>query len=112
MKYLLKMKYFIGLLLLALLAFSACKGDENEKNIPDVSKIAVEIKLERFDQDIFALDTNRLDEGMAQLGQKYPMMFQLFTENIISKLLINNSIIIIWLGIILLLEKRFKRLKA
>lgn len=33
-------------------------------------------------------------------------------DNFVSKLLINNSIIIIWLGIILLLEKRFKRLKA
>ena len=32
--------------------------------------------------------------------------------NIVSNLLINNVIIIVWLGIILLLEKRFNRLKA
>lgn len=60
--------------------FSAC---HNDRDVPDVSGIKADIKIERFDQDLFALDTNNLQAGIAGLQQKYPDMFRLFTENII-----------------------------
>ncbi len=58
-------------------------GQGSDRNAPDVSGIDVNIKIRRFEQDLFALDTNNLSAGMAQLAQKYPSLFQLFTENII-----------------------------
>jgi hypothetical protein len=57
------------------------QGDH--KVVPDVSGIKVAVKLQRFEQDIFALDTNKVDDGLPQLAQKYPGLLQLFTENII-----------------------------
>ena len=37
----------------------------------------------RFDQDLFAIDTNDVDAALVQLGEKYPDMLPLFTNNII-----------------------------
>lgn len=50
---------------------------------PDVSDIKVDVRIQRFDRDFFALDTNNLEAGMQQLSQKYPVMFPLFAVNII-----------------------------
>jgi len=58
-------------------------GQGNDRNTPDVSEIKVNIKIQRFEQDLCALDTNNLAVGMARLAQKYPSLFPLFTENII-----------------------------
>lgn len=71
------------LVLLAGLAvlFGNCNNDGNDA--PDVSHIQLEIKVRRFDQDLFALDTSNLDAGMQQLGQKYPELLPLFAVNII-----------------------------
>jgi hypothetical protein len=41
------------------------------------------IKLKRFDQDLFALDTTNLKEGMNRLLRQYPEMLPLFTVQII-----------------------------
>jgi hypothetical protein len=54
-----------GLLLLA-----ACKS--GNKSRPDVSGIAADITLHRFDRDFFGLDTNNLEAGMQALQQKEP----------------------------------------
>lgn len=69
-------------MLAASFIFNNCTSDR-ERNIPDVSDIKVEIKIRRFDQDLFALDTANLEAGMQQLGQRYPEMFPLFATEII-----------------------------
>lgn len=69
-----------GFYLLILLIFSNCK----RKNIPDVSAVKVDLKLERFDKDFFSIDTNRIDRSLQQLQQKYPGFLQDFIFNILA----------------------------
>jgi hypothetical protein len=45
------------------------------KNIPDVSNINVVIQIQRFEQDLFALDTANLEQGISDLRSKYGPFF-------------------------------------
>ncbi len=69
-------------LLLSLSLLSAC-GNDNDRRLPDVSNIKVDIRLQRFEQDLFQLDTTSLQAGMQQLTVKYPDLLPLFALNII-----------------------------
>ena len=71
----------------------SCK--EN-KNIPDVSSIKINIETRRFEQDFFAMDTNKIAESMQTILKKYPDFLPDFTFNILgldldSLLVPNNS---------------------
>jgi len=70
------------LLALPLCLLSACR-DDPARHLPDVSNIPVEIKLQRFEQDFFRLDTNNLAAGVLQLTAKYPVLFPVFAQEII-----------------------------
>lgn len=72
----------LGPLVLAAMLYFGC-GSNDERNTPDVSGIKVDVKIKRFEQDLFALDTNNIATGLSKLRQQYPGMVQLFTENII-----------------------------
>jgi hypothetical protein len=52
--------------------------------VPDVSGIKVDLQLQRFDKDIFAIDTNNVDQSIQQLYQKYPGFLQDFIFNILA----------------------------
>lgn len=79
-----KMKSFTILLFLsALVCLLARCGSDRDHPIPNVSNIPVDLKIQRFEQDLFAIDTNQLEAGMRQMSQKYPDLFSLFTINII-----------------------------
>lgn len=69
-------------LLLVLFLLPAC-GNGDDRRLPDVSAIPVDIKLQRFEQDLFRLDTNDLPAGLQQLTAKYPELLPLFALNII-----------------------------
>lgn len=69
------------LLLFISVSFFACN---NKKGIPDVSGIAVEVKLERFDREFFAIDSNNVLPGLNQLNAKYPILTPVFLENILG----------------------------
>jgi hypothetical protein len=56
----------------------------NKKNIPDVSAVNINIKLERFDKDFFAIDSNNVLPGLNQLNQKYPLLTNIFLQNILG----------------------------
>ncbi|MBC7875405.1 MAG: hypothetical protein H7Y01_15500 [Ferruginibacter sp.] len=71
----------IGLFLLVAVSLAACK---NKKNIPDVSAIKVDIQMERFDRDFFAIDSNNVLPGLDQLNKKYPVLTTLFLQNILG----------------------------
>lgn len=62
--------------------FSACK--DKSKNIPDVSEIEVPVNVSRFEQDLFALDTNNMESGLAQLNQKYPEFSQVYFGSLLG----------------------------
>ena len=73
------MKRF-SLYLFIILIVGSCKG----KNVPDVSGIKVDLQLQRFDKDFFAIDTNHIDQSLQQLQQKYPSFIQDFIFNILA----------------------------
>ncbi|HLP93358.1 MAG TPA: hypothetical protein VK168_04945 [Saprospiraceae bacterium] len=73
---------FLLFLLVSIVLLTAC-GNEDEIPRPDISDVKINFKLERFEQDIFALDTTQLQTGMEQLLGKYPMMLPLFCNEII-----------------------------
>ncbi|MFK7810038.1 MAG: hypothetical protein AB8F74_19690 [Saprospiraceae bacterium] len=60
--------------LFILFSISACVLDKG-KNIPDVSQIDVDLKVNQFEKDLFALDTSDLITGKENLKVEYPVFF-------------------------------------
>ncbi len=73
------MKNLVCFILIA--SFIACN---NETNAPDVSAIQVNLKVERFEQDFFAIDSNNTKAGLAQVQQKYPQFLPLFVNHVLG----------------------------
>ena len=71
----------ICICLLMVPIFFACR---NSKKIPVVDAIHADVKIQRFDQDFFGLDTTHLDEGLQQLYIKYPVFTADYLYNIIG----------------------------
>jgi hypothetical protein len=66
--------------ILCILIFSC-----NDKSTgPDVSGIKVDIKLERFEKDFFAIDTNKISEGLTGLMTKYPGFYADFMQEMLG----------------------------
>ncbi|WP_207512217.1 hypothetical protein [Longitalea luteola] len=55
-----------------------------DKNVPDVSRIKVELSVLRFEQDFFAIDTNQVMGSLNQLGEKYPLFLGDYLFNIME----------------------------
>ena len=70
-----------GLILFLVIFLFACK---KKKGIPDVSDIKVDIKLERFDRDFFAIDSNNVMPGLKDLNKKYPSVTGIFLQNVLG----------------------------
>jgi hypothetical protein len=83
-------KFFIPLF--AAIIFFSCKDN---KNIPDVSSVKINLETKRFEQDFFAMDTTKVAESMKIILQKYPDFLPAFTANILGldldSLLIPNN---------------------
>ncbi|MDB5229350.1 MAG: gliding motility protein GldB [Chitinophagaceae bacterium] len=56
----------------------------DDKNSPDVSAIPVNLSVQRFDIDLFSIDTNHLETSLATLKQKYPAFINDFLYNILA----------------------------
>lgn len=59
--------------------FNACQQG-NPK--PDISDITVELNFERFEQDLFKLDTSNLENTLEELHQQYPKYFPFYVEQL------------------------------
>lgn len=66
---------------LLLLVFVACKS---KPTAPDVSKISVKLKVQRFEDAFFGLDTNHLEEALNELERNYPGFAKDFLYNIMG----------------------------
>ena len=66
---------------LLLLFFVACKS---KPTAPDVSKIPVKLKVLRFEDAFFGLDTNHLEEALNELERNYPGFAKDFLFNIMG----------------------------
>ncbi len=74
--------YFLLLIIVPLFIYSCSK--DKVKNIPDVSHINTDVNIQRFEQDLFSLDTNNIELGLAALIEKYPDFSTVFYQNIIK----------------------------
>lgn len=73
------MKRFLLALALPVALFS-CRS----KNTPEVSGIQVDLHVQRFEQDFFAMDTTHLMSSLQQLQAKYPLFLPDFIANIMG----------------------------
>ncbi len=58
-------------------------GDSENRSIPDVSDLKVSVKIQRFETDLFAIDTAHIADGMAKLEQKYPVFMPFFLTQVL-----------------------------
>lgn len=71
-----------SLIFLFILLFTACNN--NKETIPDISGVKVNLELQRFDQDFFAIDSNNVLPGLNRLYTKYPQLTPIFLQNILG----------------------------
>jgi hypothetical protein len=78
--YLQSLIFFLFIFLL-----SSCKTDENKRILPDISNIAVpEVKIQRFERDLFSMDTLHINESYARLSHTYPEFSDFFFNKILG----------------------------
>lgn len=73
--------YVAGLILIAL--FAGCASDTRDPK-PNISAIPVDIHIQRFEKDLFAIDTNQVETGLTQLTQKYPVFANFYLDTIMG----------------------------
>lgn len=71
------------LVFLSFTTFFSCQNEGHEP-IPDVSDIAVDLQIRRFEQDLFNLDTTSMEEALGQLYQKYPEFASIYFEQLLG----------------------------
>jgi hypothetical protein len=68
-----------------LLLFSNCNSDDNDRpKTPDVSGVQVDLKINRFDQQMAALDTNNVVAAVTALEGAFPKFSPIYFEKIIG----------------------------
>ncbi len=63
------------------LLITSCGTDSGKV---DISAVNVSLEMKHFEQDLFSADTNRLDQSLVQLKNKYGNFFDLFAFRITS----------------------------
>lgn len=67
-------------LIVCVFIFCSCKNND----IPDVSNIKVDLKVQRFEKDFFAIDTNNILNELQRLRIKYPTFINDYTSQILG----------------------------
>lgn len=67
---------------LILLVFASCTTDK--RPLPDVSDIEAPLIVQRFEQDLFQLDTNNFANALRGLSEQYPEFAELFANGIME----------------------------
>ena len=75
---------FALLLFFVILICQSCFGDKG-KNIPDVSNIKVEVEIKDFNQQLFSIDSNDIQNGIVQLQKDFPVFFSLYFNEIVPQ---------------------------
>jgi hypothetical protein len=70
--------------LVLLIFFAGILSCRNGQKIPDVSDIPVTVKIERFENAFFSLDSNNISVGLYQLNHEYPYFTSDFLANILG----------------------------
>lgn len=83
------------LLMVITVLISSCKQSRLEV---DISNISFKLQIDRFERDLFKVDTINLKQGVARLEKKYPEFLPLFIENIASLGKMHDSTDMLQLG--------------
>ena len=59
----------------------SCK---NKKNVPDVSSVKLDLKIERFEKDFFQIDTNKVVYSLDELNKKYQSFLPDYLYNVLG----------------------------
>jgi len=54
------------------------------KHIPDVSDIAVNLEIDRFEQALFKIDTNNFEQELREVEQRYPEFSDIYFNNLLG----------------------------
>lgn len=76
---------------LCIMTVWGCNGNA-KKNIPDVSEVNVKVEIQRFEQDLFNLDTNNLAVDIQQLNDKYGYFANLYFSEIMGFKKLNDTL--------------------
>lgn len=71
------MSWKFAIILLAFFGLASCDND-NSIEVPNVDHIDVSVDIRRFEQDLFAIDTNNLSDGLAALEATYPEFSEVY----------------------------------
>ena len=66
-----------------MLSLNSCLQDAGPKS-PDVSGIEVDLEINRFEQALFNLDTNQIDQELAELKEAFPEFTTIFFGQILG----------------------------
>ena len=80
------------LLAASIIALSACNNRGVEKQ-PDAGTIKVTLESYRLDEDLYAIDTNHIGEGLQQLTAKYPSFLNFYLDTIMGFNIHGNCIL-------------------
>jgi len=75
---------------LCIVLLLACKS---KKHHPDVSSIKIDLKVERFEKDFFAVDINHVEAALDELNVKYPSFINDYLYNILGALPQRDSVL-------------------
>ncbi len=73
-----------NLLLLSIIVLIVTIGCKENNKPPDTSAIKIDLTVQRFEKDFFALDTTNLTDGLNGLQNKYPVFYRDFLEQILG----------------------------
>ena len=63
----------------------------NKNNIPNVSDIPACVKVDRFDQAFFSVDTNNIKAALYKLTQQFPYFTNDFVVNVLDVAPLNDT---------------------
>src|SRR5690349_16078569 len=66
-------------------------GCQDGKDKPDVSDIKVDLRVDRFEKSFFAVDTNAVRAGLADLRNAFPRFFPFYIQNILQVNLLDTA---------------------
>lgn len=68
----------------ALFLIGLIVGCGNSSKAPDVSDVKIELKTQRLDKDLAALDTNQLAAGLQSIAPKYPEFLNFYLDTLMG----------------------------
>lgn len=60
----------------------SCQSPLKKEKGPDISKVKLDMTIDRFEKSFFALDTNHLDQGLIALKKRYGVFYDNFLYSI------------------------------